>query len=254
MKLNLLPVSLALSVILFLAACKKNDVNDNGTSQRIKTYIEDASATPYRKIDTFNLSYDGQGRIISMTAQSSGGSFTYQYNPGSIVMDIKNGSYLIIRQYTYLNSSQLVDSSFQFNDTDDSTAEKYLYDATGKITLRREHYGAGMQLSRTTYYNYDAAGNLVREIDTDAAGDTVSQKRYDHNAAANTSYLASSLQPYMPPLHQNLVIRETNLSPDGTIEYSFTDHAYSFDDQNRVVTETVTDSYGNVVVKKYTYY
>lgn len=254
MKFNRLTLSLPFFAVLLFSSCKKNDVNENGNSNRVKTYIEDASATPYRKIDTFNLSYDGQGRIISMTAQSSGGSFTYQYNPGNIVMDIKNGSYLIIRQYTYLNSNQLVDSSFQFNDTNDSTAEKYLYDATGTITSRREYSGTGMPFSSTTFHQYDAAGNLVMDIDTDAAGDTVARKRYDHSTALNTNYFQSNLQPYLPRLHKNLVSRETNLSPDGTIEYSYADHTYSFDDQNRVVTETVTDSYGNVVVKKYTYY
>jgi hypothetical protein len=254
MKLNVLPLSLIFFIVAFLFSCKKSDAPVDTSSNLVKTYIEDATGTPLNRIDTFNLVYDNQERLISMTAQSSGTSFSFQYNPGYVVEDIMQGSHLIIREYVYLNSNQKMDSTFQYNDTDDSTAEKYIYNATGKLTAKRSHYGRGMRISETTYYNYDAADNLVMEIDINVTGDTVARKRYDHNTTLNTNDFESSLLFFIPKTNKNLVSRETNLSAHGTIEYSFINHAYSFDNLNRVVAETLTDSNGNIVVKRYSFF
>ena len=49
------------------------------------------------------------------------------------MQNIYNGIVLSIHTINYLNDSQLVDSVFQYNNTHDSTTNKYIYNAAGQL-------------------------------------------------------------------------------------------------------------------------
>jgi hypothetical protein len=251
MKLPIGFVGTCFAASILIVSCKKDGTAPpaNNTN-RVKIYIEDATATPYNRIDTFNISYDNTGRITSL-ASRTGSQFLYQYNTGSYTMDIKNGAHLIIRQLYYLNSSSLVDSTFQFNDTQDSSTEKYIYNAANQLMQVKdyEYSHTGARLDRTTHYTYDNNGNAIREAVTDDSGDTTERKSYTYSPVLNTVNLG---QQYFPVLFKNLRTNMSNLSSTGTV-ISYTNYTYTFDNMNRVATETDTDSYGNIVVKKYIY-
>ncbi len=236
--------------IVFLSlfvSCKKDDgPAPPGNGNRIKIYIEDASLTPYNRIDTFNISYDASGRITSL-ASTKGGQFVYTYNTGNFVMDIKNNGNLIIREYFYLNNNQLIDSNFQYNDTGDSSTEKLIYNTANQLTqMKRYDYSllTGSSLFQITNYTYDNAGNLSSETRGDETGTIYSVTTYTHNSVLNDVFGFNL--PYYPTLHKYLITTKTQGS-------SYVNYEYTYDNLNRVVTEKDTDNNGYVVVKKYIY-
>src|SRR5688572_25417492 len=104
MKITRMTIIAAL-VILAAASCQKenNPPTGQSTKTRIKTYIEDASKTPYNFIDTFNVAYDASDRVISIASTSSGSGFYYTYTATSYTMDLILGGQLNIRDISYIN-------------------------------------------------------------------------------------------------------------------------------------------------------
>ncbi len=111
MKITWITIFAAL-VILAAPSCQKDYTPQTGqsTKTKLKTYIEDASKTPYNSIDTFNISYDASDRIISVS-NSGGSGFYYTYTATSYTMDLILAGQLNIRDISYINSDQLVDST-----------------------------------------------------------------------------------------------------------------------------------------------
>ena len=253
MKITRITIILAV-ITLAAASCTKNDNPQTGLSTKIKTYIEDASKTPYKTIDTFNIAYDASDRMISMISNSGGGGFYYAYNSTSYTMDIKQGSHLVIRDICYINSNQLVDSTFQYNDTDDSSTTKLIYNAGKQLTqLLNYEYSktGGAKLMGKETYTYDASGNMIKQTDTDASGAVTETKTSTYNTIAADYGLFNTL--YRPLPYKNLPVTITTKSASGNI-IAVESRAYTFDSNNRVRTETDSDNYGNVVVKTFLYY
>jgi len=112
-------------VLCLLASCKKNsDKGPTGITNKLKLYIEDARATPYNSIDTFSLTYDNDNRITSLRSKTL--QFVYAYPSNGFTMDLYESSHLSIHEIGFIKGNY-VDSTFQYNDTFDSTTEKYIY-------------------------------------------------------------------------------------------------------------------------------
>ncbi len=246
---------IAALVILAAASCQKDYTPQTGqsTKTKLKTYIEDASKTPYNSIDTFNIGYDASDRIISVS-NSGGSGFYYTYTATSYTMDLILGGQLNIRDISYINSDQLVDSTFQYNDTNDSSTSKLVYNA-GKQLIQLLNYdytrAGGGKLTGKETYTYDASGNLVTQTDTNASGGVTETITFTYSNF--TAGIDLFNMHYRGSLSKNLPLTITTKSPGGNVR-SIETRAYTFDSDNRVVTETDSDNFGNVVVKTFLYY
>jgi len=245
---------IAAVLILATTSCQKSFTGQTDPSTKIKTYIEDASKTPYNSIDTFNIAYDASDRIISMVSTSGSGGFYYAYTPTSYTLDIKQGTQLVIREISYINSNQLVDSTFQYNDTNDSSTSKLVYNA-GKQLIQQMYYdyttAGGAKLSSKETYTYDASGNVITQTDTNASGTVTETKTFTYSSFTAGIDLFNKL--YRPAMAKNLPLTITTKSPGGNIT-AIEKRAYTFDSDNRLVTQTDSDNFGNVVVKTFLYY
>jgi hypothetical protein len=254
MKFNLSVTAIILLVVPVFTSCQKEIAVDDlpgAGSVKLRTYIEDARNTPYNAIDTFNVSYDGDGRIVSLISVSSGAKFLYQYNPDNYVFDIKSQDHLIIRDVSYINGAGLVDSTFQYNDTEDSSTMKLLYNAARQVTEEREYDFSmltGAVLQGINSYVYDNNGNVTEYTEKTASGQIISVTSYTYNNFLNTIFLVPG---YRPLPYKNLPVTKSIYYPGGGTESSTTE--YTFDNDSRVISEKETDSYGNFVIKKYLY-
>ena len=154
---------------LLFAACKKdNDTPSTSSASLPKTYTEDIRSTGFNSLTTYNLTYDGDNRITSMTAipEPAIVKFVYNYSSNNLLtMDLYNSNALSIHEILWLNSSGTLDSTFQYNDTNDSSTEKYIYNS-GKQILQIRNYNyssGGSELDHTTDYIYDNLGNAITE-------------------------------------------------------------------------------------------
>src|ERR1700688_1238386 len=123
---------LVLTVGFFLCSCKKDNSasNSNGSSQP-KTYTEDVrSSIIGNSLTTYDLTYDANGRLTALAAIPSPPSinFVYAYPAtNTVTMDLYEGGILNIHEIMWLNSSSYLDTTFQYDNTGDTTTEKYIY-------------------------------------------------------------------------------------------------------------------------------
>jgi len=195
---------------------------------------------------TFNLAYDNNDREISMTsAVNSGDRFEFQYSTGSFIMDLYNHNVLNIHEVFYITNNSFIDSSFQYNDTQDSMTEKYIYNSAKQlITLKEYEYSTatGAVLFNTTHILYDSNGNPINATDDNS----VTTYEYYPDLLNNLVFGI----PYSP-ISKSLV-KTTTYNESGTS--SVFNHVYTFDASNRISTEKITSDDGEVLIKSYTYY
>jgi hypothetical protein len=241
-------LTILIAIVLF-QACKKNNDTPAGSSASFpKTYTEDVRLTGYNSVTTYNLSYDGNNRMISMTAIPEPAiiKFIYNYTSGnSFTMDLYNSNVLSIHEVSWLNSFSFLDSTFQYNDSGDSSTEKYVYNTAKQLVqLNTYNYtSAGSVLYQTTNYTYDDTGNAVLESDTQ--GGSASYTYYTD--LPNTLSMGQSFLP----LSKNLIRTATSSSSGTPITAT---HYYSFDGSNRLVKDSaVTTGVDATVIKSYTY-
>jgi YD repeat-containing protein len=242
-------------IMIVFFSCKKDtttpDPNPNPNSKsKIKTYTEDITTIGNHFAVTFNLNYDANDRLTSIVSTSNpGDKFLIQYtSTNTFTLDIFNSNELEIHELFFLNSSSLVDSSFQYNSSNDTTTEKYLYNASKQLIIKKEFdysKSTGSQLWNTHNYTYDGSGNMTSDIDD------FSQSTYDYtNLVADIplfffdgTYSGKSIN----------LVKTSTYSSGGATEV--TNHTYTFDSQNRLITErAVNATTGDIVVKTYTYY
>src|SRR5205809_4019640 len=115
--------------IFLSTSCKKNNETPSaGTASLPKTYTEDIRTAGFNSLTTYNLTYDGNNRITSMTSipEPAINKFIYTYSSNnSLTMDLYNSNVLSIHEILWLNSSGALDSTFQYNDSHDTSTEKY---------------------------------------------------------------------------------------------------------------------------------
>jgi hypothetical protein len=246
MKKTLLP---AIIGILLFAACKKdNNTPSTGSASLPKTYTEDIRSAGFNSLTTYNLTYDGNNRITSMTAipEPPIVKFVYKYPSNtSITMDLYNSNVLSIHEILWLNASGTLDSTFQYNDTNDSTTEKYIYNS-GKQILQIKSYNyssAGSELDHTSNYAYDNLGNAITVSNSDG---TSTNYTY-YTDLPNTLTMGQTFNP-----QSKYLIKTASSSSSGTPVTAT--HFYSFDGSNRLIKDSaVTTGVSAVFIKSYTY-
>ncbi len=237
----------AIIIVFAFASCKKGtNIPDPATLSKVKTYTEDVTSASAHTVATFNLAYDANNRPISITsAASQGDRFEYQYSTGSFTMDLYNSNLLSVHEVFYLNSNQFIDSTFQYNDTHDTTTEKYIYNINKQlITLKSYDYlkSTGSVLSNIENHEYDSNGNLVKVTDDNSVTTYDYYPDLVNNLVFGTPYSMYS---------KNLVKTTTSDATGVSVTFN---HVYTFDSNKRIITEKITADNGENVIKSYTYY
>ncbi|MCY7420847.1 MAG: hypothetical protein LH478_03780 [Chitinophagaceae bacterium] len=217
-------------------------VGTPGGSFLVKTYTEDLKSSAGNLFTKFNLSYDVNNRILSVVSSTNAGDkFLYQYGVNKYSLEIFNSNVLSIHGDFFLNSNQLPDSNVQYNDTRDTTIEKYTYNAAKQLTQSME-YEIKQSLATLidrTLYEYDANGNVSKE--TNSGGETT----YTYTSLLNT---LNTGQVYS---NQNkFLIKTTVISGVGGVTIN---HTHTFDSFNRLTSEKAVATNGDVVTRTYTY-
>ena len=233
------------------AACKKNsDKTPNGASNKVKLYIQDARNTPLNTIDSFAMTYDNSNRLISQVSSKEKFVYTYSGNT-SFTMDLYELGQLSIHEIGYVGSNNFLDSTFQFNDTQDSSTEKYFYNGTlltNKISYDYSNHLSTVNMRES--FTYDNNGNLIKDVQT-AVGPGVSTTT---TFTYTDKPIQFALSPsFVPVQAKNLPATQSQTDPAGnkiaTVTYS-----YEFDSQGRITKETDAISGGYTVIKTYVYY
>lgn len=245
-----------LLTVIVLGSCQKElsiQVNNPFTpalGNKVLTYSETDTVTgpggPVIYSDSFRLTYDGNDRLLSLTnVLSPGDNFIFAYGTGSYTMLLNVNNAPDVHEVFYLNSHPFVDSTFQYNSTNDSSTEKYTYDASWRLSSLKEYdYSAatGSVLSNQTNYTYDANGNMLTETDI-TTGEIYN---YEYYSDLNTVFMG---QVYAPG-NKNLVKKTIYTDGVDTVISSYT---YTFDSLNRVTSERAVSDNGLISVKRYTY-
>lgn len=214
-------------------------------SSKVKTYSEDIESGGAHTTITFNLAYNADNKVISMTsAASPGDRFEYRYSGDSFTMDLYNSGVLSIHLVAFLNSFS-IDSTFQYNATNDSTTEKYIYNTDKQLILLKEYEYSlitGAVLSNTWHYEYGSRGNVIKETD-------------DYTVTTFDYYpdLVNNLVFGVPYMQVNAGLVKTTTVFNG-VDTIILNHVYTFDAANRIVSEKITSAGGYVATKTYTYY
>lgn len=234
------------SLVLF--SCKKeNPAAPDNTAYKLKTYTESVSGTGGPLSATYSFTYDSQNRVTSMYLVSAPSEkFVFTYDTDShISMDLLSSSGNIHEEIFFKNT--LLDSTYQYNDTQDTSTEKYEYNASNQLTKMYEfNYSSGdILLSNTTSYTYDSNGNVIKTGDT------------DNNVETFEYY--PDLVNTIPVISPSLPSRKTNLEKTRTLTSNgypvgSVTSTYTFDSNNRISTITQTSSDGSVVTKTFTYF
>ena len=196
-------------------------------------------------VTTYDVAYDNSNRIISLISESNpGNKFVYGYSP-IYTFDIYDSGSISIHNQFFLNSNSFVDSAFQYNNTNDTTTDKYFYNSSNQL-LKDITYSIenGVQtIDDITQYTYDSNGNNITETDDDGT------YTYDYYTDKINNIVLIELYPIG---NKNLV--KTTTYNDGSGTVTVFNHTYTFDAHNRVTSETQSDGNGDISIKSYTYY
>lgn len=241
--------------LVFLSCQKEPDVIPGTVtaSNRLKSFTETVTSSVVGNFSTtYNVSYDNSGRIASMVSASSpGDKFVYGFPSASkYTMDIYTGGSLSIHEDFYVNADGFPDSTFQYNDTQDTTTEKYTYNAAKQLVKQKEYAytkATGGVLSNITTFTYDAGGNLAKSQDTDGEAHT-----YEYYADLRYAL------PMVPGPISALTTQRINLMKKHTIESNgfpvgSAQYSYAFDSKDRISTEKAVATDGSTVLRTYTY-
>ena len=170
--------------ILIACSCNKDNSSTNHSVSLPKTYTEDVrNPSSGRTVVTYNVTYDANSRLLSLTAIPSPPilQFNYQYPTGNtLTMDLYNYGSLSIHEMVWLNSNGFIDSTFQFNDTNDSSTEKYVYNSSQQPIQLKDYtyHSSGVIPYNTTNYTYDNNGNTLTQ--TNIATGSVTYYTWDY--------------------------------------------------------------------------
>ena len=240
----------AIALCLF-AACKKNDdgSGSNGGFLRLSSYIEETHIGTNTQKDTFAVTYDNQGRLTSLVSPAL--KFQYAYNGNtSFTLDLFENGALSIHEISFINAGLHVDSTFQYNNTHDTTTEKYVYNgalATTKTTYDYTHAGGAVVDFRDTY-TYDNNSNVTKDVQDDGNGNIQQTTTYTYTDKA----IQISINPSYMPIGKNLPATATVTDGSG-IPIGKVTYTYVFDNSGRLTQETDTQDNGSYVVKTYNY-
>jgi hypothetical protein len=239
----------ALSVIFFQISCKKDNNSTGQNNSLPKTYTEDIrSSVIGNSVTTYNLVYDANNRQISMTSTPAPPvlKFVYAYvTDKTFTLDMYTYGTLSIHENFWINTASLIDSTFQYNDTQDTSTEKYIYDTNKQLIQKKEYdYSSSVSsLYNTTSYTYDNLGNPITE--TDDQGKSITNDYYTD--LPNTLTMGMLYTPQS----KNLV-KTSTLNSGGSTETAT--HFYTFDSSKRLIKDSVATTGSDLIaIKSYTY-
>jgi hypothetical protein len=245
-------IAISILCVCALFSCKKNSSNNSTNNpNKLKLYIEDLSQTPANEIDTFTVTYDADNRITALTGSKVRTVYTYSSN-SSFTLDLYDMNVLSIHEILFLNNQSYIDSTFQYNNTNDTTTEKYTYTGSLLTDLTTYDYttSGGAQFDTEDEYQYDNNGNVTKDTQTDQYGNvTVTTAVY------GSQLLNFSINPSYYPLHsKNIPINETVTDGFGNTEAGIS-YAYAFDGNGRITKQSAFDSISGYTLSKiFVYY
>jgi hypothetical protein len=250
MKNNLLLLTSIALVILFSSCQKESSEVLPASSLKIKTYTEDVKNGPLKSVTTYNVSYDGSNRIVAVTDASDPNNKIHYGYPSNkhYTVDVYFSSVVTIHVDYFLNDQSMIDSSFQYNITDDSSTEKFSYNAAHQLTQLKDYAYSkitGSQLLNTTTFSYDGAGNITKTQDTDGFTEILDY----HPGLVN---VLPEVMPVKVPNKKGNLVKQYTLNHNGNLQFGI-NYTYTFDSKDRISTITETYDDGTVVVKTYTY-
>jgi hypothetical protein len=243
-------VRLVIAAILILSSCKKDNSSSNPNNPtQPNTYTEDVrSSIIGNSLTTYDLSYDIGGRLTAITAIPSPPSinFVYTYpSANTVTMNLYEGGILNIHEMMWLNSFSYLDTTFQYDNTGDTTTEKYVYSGNNLLiqAIIYDYSTSGTSIYNTTTYTYDNLGNVISS--EDLLGNMISYSYYTN--LENTLRIGQTFLPQ--PAN---CIKTEILNSNGSIET--VNHYYTFDSNNRIIEDsTYTPEVDLIAIKSYTY-
>lgn len=214
------------------------------STDKVKTYTEDYTASSGHYVNTYNLSYDASGKILSLvSATSAGDRFEYKYSTGLVTLDLYTANVLGIHELLFLNSNSFIDSTVADNGPGDSTSEKYEYNAAKQLTKLTSYSisGGADVVDDVANYFYDSNGNQIKEVSNSSV------TTYDYYP--NLKNPITFQHPFLPT--PTLLIKTTTNTNGGTVVVL--NHTYTFDSSNRLSTEKVIADNGEILIRTYTY-
>jgi len=236
-----------LILVISIISCKKGNETPASTAALPKTYTEDVRSSVITTKVTYNLTYDSKNRLISLAAtpEPSVIKFVYQYpDDKTITMDLYNYSQLSIHEKFWLNGFSLVDSTFQYNDTQDTSTEKYFYDPNHLVkTVNNYDYSGGVSsLSNQTQYTYDNNGNALTQSDNTGTTSFTYYADLPYNLSMGLGFVAGP----------KYFIKTTTSDASGSLITAT--HYYKFDSSNRLIQDSsYVSGVDAIAIKSYTY-
>lgn len=241
------------ALFMLIAACQKDYAPDiepltpSGNGNKVKTYSETLTLPNGTRVsDTSTLTYDSQGRILSLTSTvTPGNKLLFQYNTNNTyTMDIFVANKLSTHEIFYLNNIPYVDSTLQYEvGRNDTITEKYIYNSNSQWVMLKEYdysKATGSVLRGVTTFSYDGNGNQVKE---QSSSGTVT---YDYYPDLPNTLMLGFVYFYQ---NKNMVKTETHVGGSNQV----ITHTYTFDNRNRLVTDKSTSNDGRSIVKSFTY-
>jgi len=240
----------ALFAVCLIVSCKKNNgTGSNGNPNKLKQYIEQYQFLTTNTSDTFQVSYDNQNRLTGLSSPLVRLAYTYT-SATSFTLDLFQYGQLAIHEVGYVNSASYIDSSFQYNNTNDSTTQKFIY--SGSLLTRQKTYSyshLASIVSAQDDYTYDNNGNLTKDVNSDGIGDV----NYITAFTYTDHPLNVTINPtYYPPQSKNLPATQ-KVTDSGGNSYANITYAYVFDSAGRLTKETETADDGEIFIKIYVY-
>jgi hypothetical protein len=247
--MKIIPLALAGFAVLyaFSSCTKDNSASGTVATDLPKTYTEDlTSPANGHEVETYNLTFDGDKRLTSMISTTPNLlKFIYTYNSDkSFTLDLYESGQLTIHSLYWINAIGFVDSNFQYNNTQDTSTEKYIYNASKQLVQNKQYEystASGSVLWSLAQFTYDANGNMVTETEN---GTTTSIEYYPDLEVSFT------LDGAYFPHSKNLPKTETVNSGGSIVTIN---HTYTFDSQNRLTSEKLVADDGEIAIKTYGY-
>lgn len=241
---------LALIIVIVIYSCEKevnpDRLTSTGSAAKVKTYSEEFISTGSREVNTYHLHYDAAGRLVSLVSESnSGDKFLYTYNGHSYVTELYHSKDLVMKQTSLVGSNLLIDSTIRYLDEGHALTEKYIYNKINQLVKVYEYdynVNTGSFLYDTRHYEYDKYSNVVKDTDLSSVTTYEYYPDFKNNVSISPAYLQ---QP------ANLVKKTTYML--GNVTQIF-NHTYTFDRNNRIISEKITKNGSNdVLIKRYIY-
>jgi hypothetical protein len=237
-----------LLLIAVVSSCKKETTGHSNANQKITSYTEDFTAPGVgHVVETYNVSYDGQGRITSIeSATKKGHRMVYLYSGNDrFTYDKYEDDKVTLHNDYFINAELgLIDSTYQYNIQRDTSSAKYLYNSDKKLIKQKQYihnYLLPPVWYNTVAYQYDINGTLTKE------SDNYYETSYGYDDEVENTV---KLEPFYFPVQGRLPSHTFTTRFGTTITIV---HTYTFDSNKRISSEKASSSDGRVTVTTYTY-